>query len=96
MEGFLIISVVSGLLDDTAAAARGAGLEEGEEGDVDFCRRGVVVVVEEDVAACWAAAAAATQQGRAGRQQLGCEHILAPFCLSRGNIQKSGKHEIQI
>ena len=63
-----------------------SGLFVGEGGDVGdefFCRfveDVAALSVAAAVAACWAAAAAATQQGKAGRQQLGCEHILAPFC----------------
>ena len=73
----------SGLLgDDTWRFAVGEG---GDVGDEFFCRFveevAALSVVVATVAACWAAAAAATtQQGKAGRQQLGCEHILAPFC----------------
>ena len=78
LEGFFF----SGLFgDDTWRFAVGEG------GDVRglFCRfiedfSVLSVALAEAVAACWAAAAAATQQGKAGRQQLGCEHILAPFC----------------
>ena len=66
--------VLSGLFGELRASSRGAG------GGVDAA------------AACWAAAAAAaaaTQHGKAGRQQLGCEHILAPFC-SRFESSKKG------
>ena len=89
LEGFSS----SGLLDDKGGFA---------DDDELFCRffGGVAALsataaVSAAVAVCWAAAAAATQQGKAGRQQFGCEHILAPFCCTSRRYSKgeSGKHE---